>query len=71
MFLITLILMLTVIGCSLFLCFYYKCYSVVNFKLIKFYKRTQNFKSKPKLINAVIFKNTQEPVEPKTSLVPS
>ena len=39
--LITLILILTVIGCSLFLCYYCKCYTFVYSKLIKFYERTQ------------------------------
>ena len=55
------------IGCSLILCYYFKCYSFVYTKLIKFYGRTH----KRKLKNAVILKNTQEPAEPKTSVVPS
>ena len=65
--LLDLVVFLTVIGCSLFLCYYFKCYFFVYTKLIKLYGRTY----KSKLKNAVILKNTQEPVELKTSVVPS
>ena len=67
--LITLILILTVIDCSLFLFYYCKCYTFVYSKLINFYERTHCFKNKRKLKNAGVFKNTQEPVEPITSVV--
>ena len=60
--LITLILILTVIGCSLFLCYYFKCYSFVYSKLIKFYERLHNLKNKRKVKTAVIFKTTHIPV---------
>ena len=69
--LITLILILTVIGFLLLLCYYYNCYSFVHCKLIKFYQRTCKFKNKRKLKNAVVYKNTQEPVKHKTSVVSS
>ena len=64
-------LILTVIGCLLFLCYYCKCYTFVYSKLIKFYLRTHSFKNTRKLKNAGVFKNTQVPVEPTTSVVPS
>ena len=51
--LITLILILTVISCLLFLCYFCKCYTFVYSKLIKFYERTLSFKNKRKLKNAV------------------
>ena len=54
--LIKLILILTVIGCLLFLCYYFKCYSFVYSKLVKFYELTHNFKNKRKLKNAVNLK---------------
>ena len=64
--LITIILILTVIGCLLFLCYYWKCYIFVYSKLIKLYERTHSFKNKRKLNNV---KNTQVPVEPTISVV--
>ena len=69
--LITLILIFTVIGCFLFICYYCKCYTFVYSKLIKFYKRTNSFKNKRNLKNIVVFKNKQVPVEPTTSVVSS
>ena len=68
---ITIILILTVIGSSLFWCYYFKCYFFVYSKLLKFYERTHNINNKRKLQTAVVFKNTQKPVEPITSVVPS
>ena len=69
--LIILILILTMIGCSLFLCYYCKWYTFVYSKLIKFYKRTHNFKNNRKLKNAVVLKHTQVPVVYTTSIFPS
>ena len=47
------------IGCSLFLCYYFEYYSSVYYKLIKFYERTHNFKNKRELKNVVFFENTK------------
>ena len=69
--LITLMLIITVIGCSLFLCYFCKCYICVYSKIIKFYERTHSYNNKRKLKIAVVCKNTQVPVEPTTSVVPS
>ena len=62
--LITLILILTVISYSLFLCYYFKCYSFVYSKLTRFYEGTHNFKNKRKLKKLLflkIHKNLRSP----------
>ena len=48
--------MLTVIGCSLVLFYYFKCYLFVYSKLVKFYERANEVKNKGKLKNSVVFK---------------
>ena len=45
---LTLILTITVIGGSLFLCYYFKCYSVIYAKLVNIYLRTRQPKNKIK-----------------------
>ena len=65
---LTFILTLTVIG-FLFLCYNFKCYSFIYFKLTKFYQRTRTQKRKLKTNDAVVFKNQHNPKDPQASVV--
>ena len=67
---LTLIQTLSVIGGSLFLCYYFKCYSVIYSKLIKFYQRTHKPKQTLKTKDAVVFKNEHHTDEPQALIVP-
>ena len=67
---LTLIFSLTVIGGSLFLCYYVKCYLIIYSKLIEFYQRTRKPKQKLKPKDAIVFKNEHHFEEPQASVVP-
>ena len=67
---LTLILTITVIGGSLFLCYYFKCYSVIYAKLVNFYLRTRQPKNKFKAKDIVVFKNEHHSEKLKASIVP-
>ena len=67
---LTLNLTLTVIGGSLFLCYYFKCYSIICAKILKFYQQTRPPKNKSKSKEKVVFKKNIQS-EPHTSTVKS
>ena len=67
---LTIILTLTVIGRTLFLCYYCKCYSIICAKLLKFYQRTRQPKNKSKFKEKVVFKKNIQS-QPYSSTVQS
>ena len=65
---LTLILTLTVIGGSLFLCYYFKCYSVIYAKLVIINHRTRQPKNKIEAKDIVVFKNNHHSEIPQSSV---
>ena len=68
---LTIILTITVIAGSLFLCYYFQCYSTIYSKILSFYQRTRKSKRNTKKRDVVLFKNISKPEEPHVSEIPS
>ena len=68
---LTLILTITVIAGSLFLCYYFKCYSTIYSKILRFYQRTRKPQRNNKKHDVELFKNITKPKGPHVSVVPS
>ena len=68
---LTLILTLTVISGSLFLCYYFKCYPFIYSKILNLYQRARKPKINAKTSKVIFSKKLTEPLDPHASIVQS
>ena len=68
---LTLILIIIIIFGSLFLCYYFKCYSFIYSKILYFYQRARKPKNNSKISKISFSKNRKSPERPLSSLVHS
>ena len=68
---LTLILTITVISGSLFLCYYFKCYSIIYAKILNWYQRARKPKNNAKISKVLFSKNRKIPEQPPVSIVHS
>ena len=66
---LTIIFTIAVIANLQFLCYYFKCYSTIYFKILSFYQRTLKPKRNIKTNDIVLFTNLFELKKPHASLV--